>query len=287
MKARLPLDGQGDGLAPMYRMPVHFGPAPGPRNLPADRQATRYVHRRAALSVTARTEADALRALLPPRCALGGEPLLTITVSCLTGLGWLAGRGYNIVQVQIPDIVFDGRDGAVTGSFVPVVWENLADPIITGREELGMAKIYAEIPDHEPAGDGLRCSAAWLGFRFFELEASALTDASPPPGPPPPFLLWKYLPHTGDRGRADAEYMTVTGVDPNAPEIRTHAFRQGLGQFRFNSARWEDMPTQYPIVNALAALPLHEFAGSTLRVTSQGETDTRGGGNFSGQREAA
>jgi len=277
----------GDGLAPLYRMPVHFGPAPGPRNLPADRQAIRYVHRRAALSVTARSDADALRPLLPPRCALAGEPLLTVSVSCLTGLGWLAGRGYNIVQVQIPNVGFEGRDGRVTGAFVPVVWENLADPIITGREELGMAKIYAEIPDHAPTEGGLLSSAAWLGYCFLQLEASALADAPPPAEAPSPFLLWKYLPHTGDWGRADAEYMTVTGPDPNAPEVLTHTYRRGEGTFRFNTARWEDMPTQYPIVNALAALPLHEFIGSALRITSQGETGTRGGGNFCGQREAA
>lgn len=271
----------------MYRMPVHFGPAPGPRNLPADRQAIRYVHRRLALSVTARSDAAALAALLPPRCTLAGEPLLTITVSRLTDLGWLAGRGYNIVQVQIPNVRFAGRDADVTGAFVPVVWENLADPIITGREELGMAKIFAEIPDPVEQGDAVSCTAAWLGFRFLELEADGLADAPVPEAAPPPVLLWKYMPHTGDWGRADTEYMTATGEDPGAPETVTHGFRRGSGRFRINPARWEDMPTQYPIVNALAALPRHGFEGAALRITSQGETATRGGGNFCGQREAA
>lgn len=287
MAASPKIGGPDDGLAPMYRMPVHFGPAPGPRNLPADRQAIRYVHRRVALSVTARSDAAALSALLPPGCALIGEPLLTITVSQLTNLGWLAGRGYNIVQVQIPDVRFEGQEDQLTGAFVPVVWENLTDPIITGREELGMAKIPAEIPDADETGGAMVCSASWLSFRFLELAAEGLADSSPPSAPPPPLLLWKYMPHTGEWGRSDLEYMTVTGADPKAPETKLHAFRRGTGQFRFNSARWEDMPTQYPIVNVLAALPLHGFTGATLRITSQGETDSIGGGNLAGQREAA
>jgi hypothetical protein len=271
----------------MYRMPVHFGPAPGPRNLPADRQATRYAHQRYALSVTARSDADALCALLPPRCTLAGEPLVTVTVSRLTELAWLAGRGYNIVQIQIPDVRFEGTDGPVTGAFVPVVWENLADPIITGREELGMAKIWAEIPDPQENDGRISCAASWLGFAFLELTAEAFADAPPPAGASPPVLCWKYMPHTGDWGRPDVEYMTATGSDPNAPELCTEVFRRGTGRFRFNPARWEDMPTQYPIVNALAELPLHGFTGAALRMTSQGETDTRGGGNFCGQEEVA
>lgn len=149
-----------------------------------------------------------------------------------------------------------------------------------------MAKIYAEIPDPVEQGDAVRCTASWLGFPFLELEAESLADA-PLAGPPQPLLLWKYMPHTGDWGRADAEYMTVTGDDPGAPETVLHALRRGPGRFRFNPARWEDMPTQYPIVNALAALPLHGFASAVLRVTSQGTTGTRGGGNLCGQRELA
>ena len=32
-------------------------------------------------------------------------------------------------------------------SFLVVLWENLTDPILTGREELGFSKIYCEIPE--------------------------------------------------------------------------------------------------------------------------------------------
>ena len=52
---------------------------------------------------------------------------------------------------------------------------------------------------------------------------------------------------------------------------------QGSGQFAFSPVTWEEMPTQYPIVNALAALPLAEFGQAML-------VESSGGGDGSGQR---
>ena len=243
------------GLDPMYRMPIHFGPAPGPRNVPHDRQRTRYVHTRAALSVTALSDHQALTELLPPGCSLAGEPLLTVMVTRLTNLGWLAGRGYNIVAVFLSDVVFAGAKETVTGAFYPVVWESRTDPIITGREELGMSKIFADIPDPRITNGRHECSASWDGFRFLELEASELVETESPPKAQPP-LLCKYIPRTGEWGAADVNYMTVTGKDPLEPLTHVHENRVGTGRFRFNAATWEQMPTQYLIVRHLARLPL-------------------------------
>ena len=46
-----------------------------------------------------------------------------------------------------------------------VLWENLTDPIITGREELGYPKIYGELPEPRHLNDTISCSASWLGTR--------------------------------------------------------------------------------------------------------------------------
>ena len=271
------------GLDAMYRMPVHFGPAPGPRNVPHDRQRTRYVHTRAALSVTALSDHRALTDLLPPGCSLTGEPLITVMVTRLTNLGWLAGRGYNIVAVILPDVVFRGTKETITGAFYPVVWESRTDPIITGREELGMSKIFGDIPDPHVADGRHECSASWEGHRFFELEAEDLVETETLPKAQPP-LLCKYIPRTGEWGEADVNYMTVTGKDPCEPVTQVHENRAGTGRFHFNAATWEQMPTQYLIASQLARLPLIEFRGARYRLTSQGEVDTVGGGNIFGQR---
>jgi hypothetical protein len=48
----------------------------------------------------------------------------------MTAVDWLAGRGYTMIEVSWP-ATFTGRRDHATGRFLAVVWENLADPIIT------------------------------------------------------------------------------------------------------------------------------------------------------------
>ena len=78
---------------------------------------------------------------------------------------WLAGRGYNTLGASFP-VVFQGTRDYAEGHFLTVLWENLTDPILTGREELGFAKIYCELPEPIVLGDSVECHASWLGFRF-------------------------------------------------------------------------------------------------------------------------
>lgn len=258
-------------LSPMFRMPICFGPAPGPRNLPHDREDQRYLKDTTTLSLSARSDPSLLAAMLPASFTLSGEPRIGVTFMMFRNIGWLAGRGYNIVVIGIP-ARWDGKETR-EGHFVPVVWESMADPIITGREELGWSKIYADVADLEPDGGGWRTHAEWEGFRFLEAEA---TDFSPgEPDPPKPMMFSKYMPRTGEWGTADVSYATITA--PDGPPPRPVSSEIGTGRFAFHPARWEDMPTQYPIVNTLAALPLDDFGPARLVRTS-------GGGDGSGQR---
>ena len=64
----------------------------------------------------------------------------------MTEIEWLAGRGYNTLGVTFP-VVFQGKRDRAIGPFLLVLWENLADPILTGREQLGYSKIYCELRD--------------------------------------------------------------------------------------------------------------------------------------------
>jgi len=260
-------------LAPMFRMPVSFGPAPGPRNVPADHRQRRFDKTMKALTLSAATDADRLAAFLPDGFALRGKARIEISLMVLTDIGWLAGRGYNILMVRIP-AVWEGEE-RVEGHFVPVVWESMTDPIITGRDELGWCKINAEIPDPRIDGTSWRAHAAWEGYRFCEIEADALAPGDAALDPPLPMLFQKYVPRTGDWGKADISYPTATGPDGPPPTLQGVA--RGTGRFAFHHARWEDMPTQYPIVNALADLPLDRFGPATLVIST-------GGGDASGQR---
>ena len=257
------------GLKPMYRMPVSFGPSAGPRNVPADAPGQDVPGYHETIAVSALTDAEALRPMLAEGCELDGEPVVTVRYTRMANLGWLAGRAYNIVRVTFP-IRFHDEGEELSGSFMPVLWESLADPITTGREELGHPKLWAEIPDAVLSEDGARAAttASWLGFRFFEIEAWDLRDAPPVvPAGPLRTVTAKYMPRTGAWGESDVEYLTYGSVYP--PDKFTES-RRGTGRFAFHPARWEDMPTQFHVVTQLAELPLHEFRSGSWVVSSAG-----------------
>jgi hypothetical protein len=261
------------GLAAMYRMPVSFGPAPGPRNLPEEHRHRRYDKTVTSLTLSAETDAEKLARLLPPGFAVDGPPRIEIVLTVLKDVGWLAGRGYNIVLVRIP-ARYRGEE-ETDGLFVPVVWESMADPILTGREELGWPKIYADIPDPEISAGRWATRASWQRFTFLEMAAEDFQAADAPASSARPMMFHKYIPRTGQWGEGEVDYFTI--IAPEGPPPRIRSTLQGSGTFTFNAARWEDMPTQFPIVNALAALPLADFGPAVL-------VEASGGGDASGQR---
>src|SRR5580693_7597248 len=151
-----------DSLQDFRRMPAGFGPAAGPRNLPARAEHLRYASERTSVIGTARTDPQALAKLLPPRFRLDGEARLSVSVQELRNLGWLAGRGYRLVTVSIP-AVFEGERTTLAGNFIAAMWENLTEPIITGREEIGHPKMYSDIHGPSRVDDGYVCGASWQG----------------------------------------------------------------------------------------------------------------------------
>ena len=203
------------------RMPASFGPAMGPRQVPEgvtiDDAAS---HARTSLSAAFRAPAQSLRALLPEGFDLRGEPLLVIELSYMREIEWLAGRGYNIAGVKIP-VTFRGRSRRIDGMFFAILWESLADPILTGREELGVPKLYAEIADPRIFKGRQVHTASWLGFNFMELEVSGLCEAvasdRPPFDPGEGVLQWKYFPKTGPGGGADVSCITFTPAANPSP----------------------------------------------------------------------
>ena len=253
-------------LKPQYRMPRVFGALPGPRNVPKDKQNLPDNQTELLISVTVLTDGDRLAELLPPDCRLDGDPLLTVSMSFKSNIGWLAGRGYSILRTSFRIAHQLQSSGELVGNFIPVLWENLADPILTGREELGFAKIYADMPAPVILGDTYSAIATWMGFRFFEIDISDLNDA-PPQFKPAGSFHYKFIPRTGALGEPDTTYLEYAPPSELATgygglQVTQHMV--GKGRFQFHRARWEDVPFQYPIINALADLPALEARGASI-----------------------
>lgn len=254
-------------LKPQYRMPRVFGALPGPRNVPKDKWNLPNNQTNLVIAVSALTDPAALSELLPPDCTLDGEPVVTMSMTFMSNIGWLAGRGYAILNVGFRIAHESRSQGRLTGTFTPVLWENLADPIMTGREELGFAKIYAEMPPPVVIGDTYSAIAAWQGFRFFEISAGDLLEAATDPAPPSGSFHYKFIPRTGALGEADTAYLEYAPPNRLATGyggLRIVRRMTGKGEFHFHKARWEDVPFQYPIINALAALPKLELRGASV-----------------------
>ena len=257
----------------MYRMPTHFGPSLGPRQGENGRKfACKDNPKTTTISLSFLTSRDQLEELLPEGFEVGEEPVVTVSASYMTEIEWLAGRGYNILGVSFP-AVFKGEQDRAAGDFLAVLWENMCDPIVTGREELGYAKIWAEIPEPRAIEGRTECTASWMGFKFLDMKmtdlkqlpvetAPAPMDEEPDDGTLRGILHYKYIPKTGEWGSADVSYAVLTpaGV-PN--QVITERW-EGEGSVEFHSATWEDMPTQCHIVNAFAKLKIEAYRGAKL-----------------------
>ena len=260
----------------MYRMPTHFGPSSGPRQ---GENGQRFLNldtpKRTVISVSFLTNKDQLTKMLPDRFELESEPVVTVQFQYIKDIEWLAGRGYNVVGVSFL-ASFNGRKSRVVGDFLPILWENLADPIITGREELGFSKLFCDIPETRKLNGITTCTADWMGFKFLDMEIRNIVEVSPGKikssasiNKNDGILHYKYMPRTGDWGDSDAEYAVLT-PSGNSKSVITEAW-VGEGAIKFHKATWQDLPTMHNIVNNFAKLEIIEYRGAKLTKTVGGE----------------
>lgn len=256
----------------MYRMPLGFGASAGPRSGP-DGQAFdwRLRARRELLSIQFLSDAKALAALLPPGCEIDGEPIVRFEVQNWHDLPWLDGRGYNTFGVKLPVRVAQGQQ-TLRCAYLAVLWENMPDAILTGREELGYNKIYAELASLNLAHGTASASAHWLGHQFCSITVRDLRERAVSELPitrNDGVLNWKYMPGTGADAPPDANYLTLS---PPGSHTQYLTLKTGLGSVEFLPTNWSHMPTQFHIVRTLAQLPLLEPRGAFL-ATSVGAGD--------------
>lgn len=257
----------------MYRMPTHFGPSLGPRQ---GEESRKFINldspKMTVMSVSFLTNREQLEELLPEGFLIRAEPVVTVEIQYITEIEWLAGRGYNTLGVSFP-VVFTGKKDHAVGNFLTVLWENLTDPILTGRDELGFSKIYCEIPAPRIYQEQIHCSASWMGFKFMDLKIENLKQLSSEEllgtankQSSDGILHYKYIPKTGEWGEADLSYAVLTPYD--IPNRVVREMWKGEGTVQFHKATWEDLPTQCNIVNTFHNLEIKGYRGATMVKTT-------------------
>ena len=266
---------QQDHLNKLYlRMPIVFGAFPGPR------QSHHGYRRNGALStsieagLTLKVPKSELTKFLPrgfrwqnvqSQSPSNHLAYISVVAKKLDGMEWLANKGYNLLSYYVHGVEYTSSEGKIhRGTYLPVLWEDLADPIISGREELGFPKLFANL-DFEVSKDGARINASWRQSVFAELHLSGLTEQEHPfSGMAPPdagiddgLFLYKYIPAAGRPGVADAEYPVFV---PHLAERKaqpaqvTKFLASSEGSVKWSPHDWTKLPTLHHIVKSLADL---------------------------------
>jgi acetoacetate decarboxylase len=200
----------------------------------------------------------------------------------LDNLPWLGGTGYNLLGLYLHNVQYKAANGTMTeGSFIPLMVEDLADPIISGREQLGFPKVFSEI-DVEDQGDTFTAKLSWRGRTWCTLQLPGLREqpnATNENTVAESILVHKYVPGTGPEVDVppDADYAVVIPSDGDVKTSTTKR-RSSLStssSIAFDSLDWQRLPTLHHIVSRLADVPIFEIVEATV-VDANGVPDLAG-----------
>ncbi|KAI9710720.1 MAG: hypothetical protein M1820_002553 [Bogoriella megaspora] len=276
-----------------FRQTLSFGPSPGPRQ-PLNSPPNTYPYTRQhqiVHSIRFLTSRTYLQSLFPTSAfsfhTPGTYAQASFICCSLQNMVWLGDTGYNHCGLYIHGVQYTKRNGDVLkGTFMPMLFENLTDPIITGREELGAPKWGCDIDIHDTES-GKKVVMGWRGTTFGELEFGDLVEKDgtvdgegeanevvPKPTPDDGIFLYRYIPAVGEPGKADAEYAVF---DPfTAPPAETSEYVQEQqskfsakgasmvkfakkAKVEFQAKDWHSLPTIHHIAEGLANVPVYEM----------------------------
>ncbi|USP82364.1 salicylate hydroxylase [Curvularia clavata] len=277
----------------LWRMPTAFGPMPGPRQdfhgRPRDGSSATFK----TASIKFKTSRTVLENLLPSEelkfAAADTTAYATFSATQLDNLEWLGGRGYNHFGLYIHGIQYTKANGeTVVGTYLPVLFENLADPILSGRDELGFPKVYAEL-DVSHSDDRCTLEAGWMSSKFCRMvlsglqPSSAAEQAAAAPLPRDDGLIFhKYIPATGSLAskqpsQPDVEYTAFlpSVEDAQSVEKKVESTMVASGaEIAFDTLDWKALPTLHHIVNRLQEVPVYGVVEAKV-VRGTGVSDVR------------
>jgi hypothetical protein len=196
----------------------------------------------------------------------------------------------------------------VNGTFLPILFEDFADPVVTGREELGAPKWACSIDISDPSPTSKKIALSWRGTTFGtieldglgpELKGEALTI--PKPTPDDGILMYRYVPAVGEPGKADVEYAVFDAYEATTDTKKTEGARQSdhiasdfmaeqrikfgfedgeerkyarEARLKFDAKGWDKLPTVNHIVEALAEIPVYSILEAKTEFVSSVRTIT-------------
>ena len=212
-----------------------------------------------------RTDMEQLRALIPEEFGIT-HPAISIAYQKCNGVQWMGGSEYSLCTVSTPVQYLETKE-PIDGVFHHVLWENKAAPILGGREEAGMPKIWADIPDYRRLNKNLTINISHEGRTFLEMNlveerpftAEEITEMNENHGRFVQFG-WRYIPKVGPFPGAALSEATYYPVD--------NEYLAGVtcsGTVAWTVLKPEQHPMQHGIISTLASLPILEYLPGSLK----------------------
>lgn len=269
-----------------WRMPIGFGPFPGPRQDAQGRALQDGLQRTfSTTSIKFKTSRTYLETLFPTAQfrfkSRASVCQASISVTELGNMQWLGGKGYRHLGLYIHGVEYVRKDGAgtISGTHLAVLFESLSDPIVSGREELGMPKLFCDIDiDRSANDDEVRIAASFRGARFVDMRVGGLREddvasESGTIGGEADYgiLTYRYIPAVGRPGVADVEYPIVVPHEEEEPKGTVKKVlrpREGAGSsnvsLNMQGLDWTQLPTLHHVASALAEIPIYEVVSAKV-----------------------
>lgn len=264
-----------------WRMPISFGPMPGPRQSHAGvvRDAVESTYRTA--SIKFKTSRTLLQNLFPPGIkgwrfkSPGTVAYCSFSCTTLNKMEWLGGTGYNHIGLYIHGVEYEKPSGEIiSGTYMPILFESLTDPIVSGREELGMPKLYTAIDIHHGARS-YRINTSWQGSMWGNFRLEGLAPDSNLSGATGKvsgedddgILVYRYIPKVGRefKGQREAEYTVFVPFKEDLPSpVTQRAWTASKASIKIDALDWEALPTLHHIISRLEEIPVYEIVKAKL-----------------------
>lgn len=265
------------------RMPSSFGPCAGPRQGfdGKDRAGIDSNVRYRTAFIMFRTKKSYLETLLPSSdfeiSSSGGWTTATFSITNLENLKWLGGRGYSHFGLYIHNVAYKGHvsgfsardeNETKTGDFLPVLFENMADPIISGREELGFSKVFATLDQTFSDGE-YEMRAGWEGTEFCHIKLAGLTrndDVAAENNLP--IYHQKRFPSSRELQKLDVDYVTVSQLNLVNAE-KEKVWTTTTADIKFTDLKGREFELAFPtlanIIDGLREISVEEIVASGIR----------------------
>lgn len=240
----------------VYKMPAHFGGEPfyPVRTVYGDMTA---------LVINFETQEEALLRIIPEDFDLM-SPTVNIQFADCREVEWMSGGEYRLIQASVP-VRYVKNGEALEGDYALVIWENKTCPIIGGREEDGMPKIFADIASARHVGEHWFTAASYESNTFLKIDLTRERELSEEELKPLNehskainFFGWRYIPELGKAGAA----LSHATLYPQ--EAKIEKAWECEGKIDWPKFDLEMNMSQFRIINTMSGLPVLKYGKAMM-----------------------